>query len=48
MDVSGSKPMNEQNTALKKSNLRLALALAAVAAVLAMWPLYILRQGLGG
>ena len=40
--------MNEQDNTLKKSNIRLAIGLGIVAMVLAMWPLYILKQGLGG
>ena len=39
--------MSEQETSLKKSNIRLAIGLGLVALVLAMWPLYILNQGFG-
>jgi hypothetical protein len=35
---------NEQNQ--KKSNLRVALFLAGLAMLIALWPLYILRNGL--
>jgi hypothetical protein len=40
--------MSEQDASQKRSNIRLAVALGAVALILSMWPLYILRQGLGG
>ena len=39
--------MSEQDNTLKKSNIRLAIGLGLVAVLLSMWPLYILRQGLG-
>lgn len=39
--------MNEQSESLKKSNIRLAIALGAVAVLLALWPLYYLRQSVG-
>ena len=36
---------NEENH--KKSNLRIALILGGIAILIALWPLYILRHGLG-
>ena len=39
--------MNEQKASLKKANIRLAFFLGGVAVLLALWPLYLLRQGLG-
>ena len=37
----------EQDTSLKKANLRLAVILAIVAAVFSLWPLYYLNGGIG-
>lgn len=39
--------MKDQDNSLKKANIRLALFLGAVAVLLAGWPLYMLRQGMG-
>lgn len=39
--------MSEQDSSLKKSNIRLAIGLGLVAMLLSLWPLYILKQGLG-
>jgi hypothetical protein len=40
--------MKEMTREQKKANIRLALILAAVALVIAMWPLYLLRNGITG
>jgi len=39
--------MKERDDLVRKSNIRLALILGAVALLLAAWPLYMLRGGLG-
>ncbi len=39
--------MKEQDAALRKANIRLALILGAVAVLLAAWPLYALREAMG-
>jgi hypothetical protein len=39
--------MKEHDDSVRKSNIRLALILGAVALLLAAWPLYMLRGGLG-
>lgn len=39
--------MSEQESSLKKSNIRLAIGLGLVAILLSFWPLYIIKQGLG-
>lgn len=39
--------VSAQDVSLKKANRRLAIVLGVVASILALWPLYILRQGLG-
>lgn len=39
--------MNEKDPALKKSNIRLAIALASFSMLLSLWPLYIMQKALG-
>ena len=39
--------MTEIDPATRKANLRLALVLGIIALGLSVWPLYLLRQGLG-
>ena len=40
--------VNEMTPEQKKANIRLAMVLAAVAGLIALWPLYLLRHGIGG
>jgi hypothetical protein len=39
--------MKDQDAALKRANIRLALILGAIAMLLAAWPLYALREAMG-
>ena len=40
--------MKEMTPEQRKANLRLALILGAIAALIGLWPLYLLRHGVGG